>query len=333
MDEFLEQLCHCWPPHRWTDSRVLVACSGGPDSMALAVALTQLHPRPHEMAIAHFHHGLRGAEADRDQQFVQHWCQERGFRFFTARASQEEMDRVRRGEGTESAARRLRYQFLVQTAESFGARYLATGHTADDQIETILHHILRGTGLSGLGGMRRVRVMSPAVSLVRPLLECTRQQVIDFLAQRQIIACHDAHNDSDEFLRNRVRHDLLPLLEKEYAPGVRGALQRLGQVATEAQEALRYVADELLTQCLLDVSPQQTTIGCEPLRGRPIHLRRELFVRLWQRHKWPLQAMTLDHWQRLAEMTDDPPRSLHEVLPGSIQAVRQSFMIRLTTPP
>lgn len=297
--------------------------------MALATALFQLHPRPAHLHLAHFHHGLRGDSADRDQHFVRKWCHERKVPFHTARASQADMERASRGEGTESAARQLRYQFLIHTAETHGARYLATGHTADDQVETILHHVLRGTGLSGLGGMRRVRAVSPAVSLIRPLLECTRQQVNEFLKRERLEACHDEHNESDLFLRSRLRNELLPLLEAQYSPGVRPALLRLGQIATEAQEALRHVAEELLTQCLLDVTPDQTTIGCEPLRGRPIHLRRELFVRLWQRQNWPQQAMTLDHWQRLAEMTSDPPLSLHEVLPGSIHAVRQSFIVRI----
>src|SRR5262249_19663731 len=145
-------------------------------------------------------------------------------------------------DGLEAAARDARYHFLRSTAERLGARYVATGHTADDQVETILHHILRGSGLAGLAGVPRLRSPSAAVTLIRPLLTIERTEVEDYLRQLgQDYRC-DASNLSTEHTRNRIRHELLPLLADRFNPHVRDALRRLGTLAGEAQEVLSGLA-------------------------------------------------------------------------------------------
>ena len=174
-----ERVAQDWPPRVWQDVPVMVAVSGGADSVALLRILERLRPPAARLWVAHFHHGLRGADADADEQFVAALADrlKLGFRAGRVPASQLAAG----SDGLEAAARRARYAFLTTAAEQVGARYLAVAHTADDQAETILHRILRGTGPAGLAGMPRVRMLSPAVSLVRPLLTIRRLELRDYL--------------------------------------------------------------------------------------------------------------------------------------------------------
>ncbi len=154
------KLAQAWPSDRWRDVGVLVAVSGGPDSVALLRALRRIAPAGRgSLRVAHFNHRWRGAEADQDQRFVVTLCESLGLACEVGAA-----DPARQGmapDGLEAAARDARYRFLVETAQRTGARYVVTGHTADDQAETILHHIVRGTGLLGLSGMRPARRSAP----------------------------------------------------------------------------------------------------------------------------------------------------------------------------
>ena len=131
--------------------------------------------------VAHFNHGIRGADADADQLWLEAVCRQLDVPFETARAEALETTTPRR-DGWEATARAARYEFLGHTAEKLGARFVAVAHTADDQVETVLHRILRGTGLSGLAGMPASRPLSPSVALVRPLLRATRSELLDYLA-------------------------------------------------------------------------------------------------------------------------------------------------------
>jgi tRNA(Ile)-lysidine synthase len=121
-------------------------------------------------------------------------------------------------DGVEAAARAARYEFLQATAERLGARYVATAHTADDQAETVLHHIVRGTGLAGLAGMSRARSLGAAATLIRPLLSFRRRDVIEYLGALGQSYCEDTTNRDPAFTRSRIRHELLPLLASGLQP-------------------------------------------------------------------------------------------------------------------
>jgi len=153
-----EQLCRAWPPKRWADVTVLVAVSGGADSVALLRALLAVRqPGRGRLVAAHLNHQLRGEHSDADAAFVADLCRRLGVECRTESIAVAQT--VRGGEGLEAAARRARYQFLAATAAAIGARYVALGHTADDQVETILHRIIRGTGIAGLAGIPQLRAL------------------------------------------------------------------------------------------------------------------------------------------------------------------------------
>lgn len=162
-----EQLCRAWPPERWADLTVLAAVSGGADSVALLRAMTAVRrPGRGRIIVAHLNHRLRGAQSDADAAFVSELCARLGIQCHVGAIDVSRL--VRGGEGLEAAARRARYQFLAIQAASVGARYVALGHTADDQAETILHRIIRGTGIAGLAGMPQARPLMLPLALPGP---------------------------------------------------------------------------------------------------------------------------------------------------------------------
>ena len=198
------------------------------------------------------------------------------------RRSRGEADLEPGGDGLEAAAHLARYRFLRETAERLGARYVVTAHTADDQVETVLHHVLRGTGLAGLAGMQKERALGPAVSLVRPLLVATRREVLDYLATIGQSYREDATNVDRQYTRNAIRHDLLPRLERDFGPSVRDSLLRLASVAGDAQRFIEKAAEQLLDRCLVNCSASGVRLTCDPLMSADRHLVREMFVALWR---------------------------------------------------
>ena len=146
---------------------------------------------------------------------------------------------------------------MQSTAERLGARYVVTAHTADDQAETILHRILRGTGVAGLAGMRRARPLGPAATLIRPLLDVRRAEILAYLSELQQPFQDDASNSDLGFTRNRIRHELLPRLAADYNSDVVAALLRLGQTAHDAQQHIDAAVEELLCDV---VSPSPRAI-------------------------------------------------------------------------
>ncbi len=181
--------------------RILCAVSGGADSMALLWALYLLKEEwALDLSAAHFNHRLRGAESDRDEAFVRDFCQGYGIPLHLGTAP------VTPGKkGLEAAAREARYAFLNTLPGK-----IATAHTADDNAETVLLHLVRGTGLKGLGG-----IMPQNGRVIRPMLSITRAEVEAFLEEYAVPHIEDSSNHGDAFLRNRLRHDVMPLLKRE----------------------------------------------------------------------------------------------------------------------
>lgn len=201
---------------------VLCAVSGGADSMCLLHALCQLREqRGIQVRAAHYNHTLRGAESERDEVFVTRQCERLHVPLSVGRGDVAEAAR-QSGRGVEETARAMRYAFLRQTAQAVDAQVIATAHNANDNAETLLLHLIRGTGLRGLTGIAPVRD-----GIIRPLLTTTRQEIEDYLAQCAVPFVQDSTNADQTYTRNRIRHSLLPLLE-DICPG---AQQRLNQTA------------------------------------------------------------------------------------------------------
>jgi tRNA(Ile)-lysidine synthase len=321
MHAFESRLAECWPPEQWQDVTVAVAVSGGADSVALLRALCRVKQGgAGRLCAAHFNHYLRD-EAVEDQRFVEGICEQLGIPCESGGAAVAEIA-ASTGEGVEEAARRLRYAFLASAAGRLGARFVATAHTANDQAETILHRILRGTGIGGLAGMPRVRALGPA-TLIRPLLTLRRTEVLAYLHDLKQGYREDTSNANRRFTRNRLRHELLPLLAREFNPRIEEVLLRLGRLADEVQQVLAPLVDALMERAVTCPGAEQAILNRRELLGQPRYLLRELLIRVWRRQGWPLQAMGGVQWEQLAEMLV-PEKERHpfsqQIFPGAILA-------------
>lgn len=205
---------------------VLVACSGGPDSLALLDLLLLLRRRfDLVVTVAHFEHGIRGTASEEDARFVDSFCRARRVPCFIGHGDVPAFAKEQ-GESIELAARELRYAFLWRTLERCGADVLATAHHADDQAETVLMRILRGTGLDGLAAMKPREGKK-----IRPLLFARREDILAYCRERGLTPRHDATNDIPDCTRNLLRLKVLPYLQQSCNPEVARALCQLAELA------------------------------------------------------------------------------------------------------
>lgn len=214
---------------------LVVAFSGGPDSMALLDVLATLR---YPILAAHLDHQLR-SESAADAEFCAAFCRQRAIDVRVGRADVRERA-ARDGAGIEDAARRERYAFLRGVRDAVGARWIVVAHTQDDQAETVLLRLLRGSGPTGLAGMRE-----KSGDLLRPLLSVGREAVLDHLAARGLTPRQDSSNADLDFLRNRVRQELLPYLASRFNPSVRSTLARTAGLLAEQSELLEEQAGQL----------------------------------------------------------------------------------------
>jgi tRNA(Ile)-lysidine synthase len=285
---------------------------------------------PGKIVAAHFNHCLRAA-ADHEAQFVADLAKRLHIACEVGQAAEPLHQNC--DDGIEAAARDARYDFLLKTAEKVGGRYVATAHTADDQAETILHRVIRGTGLAGLSGIPRSRPLSPAVSLIRPLLDFSRADVVEYLSARQQPFCVDESNEDPNYTRNRIRHALLPQLAAQYNPNVRDALLSLGKLAGEAQQIVNKYTRDLVERTARVVSIDKVVVDCPSLQSEPRHLVRELFVMIWKQQGWSLQKMNAQNLDALADLVHMQPSaeasSRFVNLPGNIRAERADSTVVL----
>ena len=292
---------------------ILAAVSGGADSVALLHVFTQTRPPGGKLAIAHVNHGLRGTDSDTDASFVRSLAEKYHLRYFEHRL--EPASAL-----SENSARNLRYDFLVRQAEQIGFRYLATAHTADDQTETVLHRILRGTGLAGLSGIAPLRKMTPAVSLLRPLLHLRRTAILTYLESHGKTFREDKTNFENQFTRNRIRNQLLPVLREEFNPQVDEAVCRLATLAAEHERVMSELLGNITDTVLVEDSPYRIVLDVVPLQNYSASVLREMLIYIWRHKKFPQRGMDYKQWSALAELVHSPGKRLD--LPGGMLAKR-----------
>lgn len=267
---------------------VVVGVSGGPDSLCLLHVLRQLAPQLSvQLHAAHLHHGLRGAEADADAAFVQELAVAWHLPCTVEHADVGALA-AQAGASLEEAARAARYTFLAQLATGLGAAAVAVGHNADDQAETVLMHFLRGSGLAGLRGMQPLSAFPPAqlaignrqlaianLSLIRPLLVVSRADVLRYCAEHGIEPRYDRSNEDTTFFRNRLRHELLPLLER-YNPQIRRILGNTAAVLADDHELLRSSLLAAWPGVVLQEDGAQVVLDLSAWRSLPTALQRSV---------------------------------------------------------
>lgn len=212
--------------------KVLLAVSGGPDSMALLHIMQELAAEMElSLAALHLNHGLR-AEAAAEEEFVSEYCRNRGIEIYSRQADIRALA-AREKKSLEEAGRDCRYRFFFEYLDKLQADYIATAHHQDDQAETVLLHLLRGSGIKGLRG-----IMPRKAKLLRPLLALSKSEIFHYLEEKQIPYCLDQSNEDLSFLRNRVRRELIPYLQKTYNPRIKESLCQLAGIARDENDYL-----------------------------------------------------------------------------------------------
>lgn len=301
--DFLSALASGLPERGFWSARAVVAVSGGADSVALFAGLLDLvaeRGEPGRLLVAHACHDLRDESPD-DAAFVERLAAARNVGC-TVRHLRVRCADGTGGEGIEGRARSLRRAFFTDVARDWGARFVVVAHTADDQVETILHRALRGTGLAGLGGMARTRELAEGVSLLRPMLSVSRTDARAYLAARGQCWREDATNADVRYSRNFLRHEILPRCEAGPYPAARPALVGLAGQAALVAGAVRSAARHLLDTHGRRQADGAVLLQTRPLVGLDDHLLAEVFVALWEREAWPQRHMTARHYRRLARL-------------------------------
>jgi tRNA(Ile)-lysidine synthase len=308
--------------------RVAVACSGGADSVALLHILAELREElGFVLAVAHFHHQIRGAEADSDQRFVEDLAARLQINFYSGSGNVPQHSSERKI-SLETAARELRHQWFAELIQQGMADKVATAHTRDDQAETVLMRILRGTGARGLAGIAPAH---KAKHLVRPLLTTSRREVEAYLTSKGQVWREDSSNLDLGHTRNRIRHSLLPLLEREFNPAIRETLADLADIAQAENDYWNNELSSLLPRLLHEGKPSRSgrsssgdaqgvlALDLSGLRSLPLTLQRQVI------HNAALRlgvSLEFKHIQQLTALADNGKLGAKLALPDGLAANR-----------
>lgn len=259
------------------NSRILVACSGGPDSMALLYLLQDIATHRHttyKIGVAIVDHCIRPESKD-EVLWLQHQVEELGLPFYSATFDVPCLSKEHK-KSEETIGRQVRYQWLNEIAQSEGYDYISVAHHKDDQAESILAHIIRGSGLNGLTGMSVVQ-SEYSIPVVRPLLNVTKEDLLAYIGTKHISYCVDSTNEDVRYQRNRIRHRIIPELEA-VNPAVVDAIVRLGSSVNEDVMVISDLTSRTFDK-LVSIGDDEVRISRRALRQEPLAIQR----RLWQR--------------------------------------------------
>ncbi|MCP4247337.1 MAG: tRNA lysidine(34) synthetase TilS [bacterium] len=318
------------------DDRVVLGVSGGPDSMALLHALVDLNEQAGyalKLHIAHLDHALRGDDGEKDAAFVQAAADNLGLPCTVERRDVPALAGSGKG-SVEEVARRERYAFLERVCLESGALVLAVGHHRDDDAETILHRIVRGTGLRGLTGIPRVRHLREGsrIRLVRPLLRHGCQTLLAYLAESGIPYREDSTNRDTAMMRNRIRETVLPLLESEINPQVREALLRLGEQARWLEEYFRETVHRTLETLIISRTDQELTVNATALANKTRIVQTELIRRAAASFQLGEQDLGFAQLVAVLDLVADPASGKQVHLPGGMTVTKRYDRLIFSVP-
>jgi tRNA(Ile)-lysidine synthase len=303
---------------------LLVAVSGGQDSLCLIRLLLDLQPKwGWKIAIAHCNHRWR-VDADANAAYVQQLAQNWQIPYWGATAEQVLT--------SEAAARTWRYQVLTEIACTQGCSHIVTGHTASDRAETLLYNLVRGSGADGLQALTWQRDLNPdqgaALTLVRPLLEITRAETGQFCQNAQLQVWQDATNQDWRYARNRIRQDLLPYLQTHFNPQVELALNQTAELLRAEVDYLETATEDWWQKAVVLPSPSPiATLNRQVLRSAPLALQRRVMRRFLLQHL--PTAPSFDQIEKLVALIHAPHRSQTDPFPGGSIAQVEHEWIRL----
>jgi len=304
-------------------AKVIVAVSGGADSISLLFALAQLRSvYDFTLIVAHVNHQLRGDEAERDALFVEQQAARLELPFYQTRVDVTALQRRLRT-SLQHAARQGRYQFFHALCQTLGATRVALGHTADDQAETFLMRLLHGGGPAGLAGIPAVRL-----PFIRPLIAVSRHTIHAYLQAENLAWVEDHSNTHPVYLRNRVRLDLLPKLQ-QYNPQIVRRLNELADMLRAESQMLESQVDEWLVRTLAWQGSNRAAIQCGRFGTAPIAIQRRLLRRVIAALSNLSTSVSFRHVEGLRQFIIAESYRRHGVLPGDLHAERHRDTVLL----
>ena len=261
-----------------SQDRIVIGVSGGPDSMCLLDILNKLKEKLNiEIFVAHINHMIR-KEADEETEFVKNFCDEIGVKCFV-----KKIDVIKKSTdekiGTEEAGRKARYDFFEEVMKTVGANKIATAHNANDNAETVLMNIFRGTGTQGLKGIEPIR----DEKFIRPIIECERADIENYCEQNNLNPKIDLSNFENEYTRNKIRNIIIPELKKEFNPNIIKALNKLSVLAKQENEFIQNYVENLVENELDINFTDYTSIDLKKFNNLEYFIKSKVILKLIQK--------------------------------------------------
>ena len=292
--------------------RVVVGFSGGPDSVALLHVLKELKgPMGIELFAAHVNHGLRGEASDEDAAFAEQLCGDWNIPFFRKEADIRALSRALH-KSEEEAGRLIRYDFFHEIMENVKGNRIATAHHKNDQAETILHHIIRGTGMQGLSGIQPIS----DGCLIRPLLDVSRKEIEDYLREHGLCYRVDATNTDTSYTRNRIRKELIPTLMRDFNPDIVDSLARMGSIVREENDLMTEYCGGVYRECSSH-GPGYVDLDLEKLLSCPVAVQKRLIRMAISQVRGSLEGVSYTHIGAIADLAARSRTGSVVGIPGS----------------
>jgi len=277
--------------------KILIACSGGPDSVALFYLLRTLAPQyGWKIGLVHFNHQLRPHAAQEDEKFVRGLAKKSHIPFYSGTGNVK-LEAQKTRTSIEECARKMRYDFLLRTAKVQKIPAIALAHTQDDQAETVLMRMIQGTGLRGLQGIRE-KVKTGKVTLVRPLLGFTKKELLSYLAEQRISYRSDQTNDLSRFVRNRIRLELIPKLRRSFNPRVVEALSRIPAIVAQENSLIAELEAKAWRKVFRKKSARRLDLSRSVFLKFPPALQFRVIEKALKKMD-PRSGLSFESWERL----------------------------------
>jgi len=311
------------------DDSVLIAVSGGPDSVTLVYVLRTLATDYRlRLAIAHLNHGLRGKDADRDAEFAADIARQLDLPFYMEKKDVRQLQKIAHL-SLEEAARKMRYGFFDEISARYGYNKIAVGHHGNDNAELVLMNLLRGSGPLGLSGIAPVR----DGKIVRPLIHLKRSEIDDYIAERKLAFVTDTSNSDLSFRRNRIRHHLIPELEKAYNPAIIETLNRLATIMRAEDLWFEDILSKDFNNCIAVKGLDTVSIVLDRFEGLAAAVRRRILRRAIRSVKKDLRRITLAQIDAVLTLVDKSPKMGCLDLPDGIRVVLKAAELTISNRP